>query len=69
MMRIFNNHYLYKVTWNYYNHGNRLCSVIQYLTTDKCTQSYAYNMLDDKYRNDTNYLWIIGVIIFLMIVL
>lgn len=52
MMRIFNNHYLYKVTWNYYNHCNRPCSIIQYLTTDKCTQSYAYNMLDDKYRND-----------------
>lgn len=51
-MKIFNTYYLYKVTWNYYNHRNRHCSVIQYLATDECTQSYAYNMLDDKYRND-----------------
>lgn len=43
---------MYKIIWNYINHGNRHCRLIQYLSTDDCTQDYAYNKLSDEYHND-----------------
>ena len=45
-------YYPYIINWIYYNYSNERCVLRQLLVVDRCTQAYAYNMLNEDVRND-----------------